>query len=119
LFSNSTLVYSDFNYNVDVSNDDFTFRIASQIQNVNLKQDFQYFPSAKSTWRFGLHLLRQRVSPASIDADETTAVNSLQLDDRVGAELAAYVSHEWKPTERLSLIYGVRLSSFLLFGPGV
>ncbi len=118
LFSNTTFVYSNFNYNVSIENDDFNFVIASRIQNYNLKQDFQFFSSSKSTWRFGANLLQQGISPANIDADENTAVNSLQLDDRKGMELAAYVSHEWKPTDRLSLSYGLRLNNFLLFGPG-
>lgn len=119
LFSNTTFVYSNFNYNVNIENDDFNFVIASRIQNYNLKQDFQLFSSSKSTWRFGVNLLQQGISPANIDADENTAVNSLRLEDRKGLELAAYLSHEWKPTDRLSLIYGLRLNNFLLFGPGM
>ena len=118
LFSNTTFVYSHFNYNVDIENDNASFGIASRIQNYNLKQDFQFFPSSKSTWRFGVNLLKQAISPANIDADENTSVNSLRLDDRQGVELAAYVSHEWKPMDRLSLIYGVRLTDYLLLGPG-
>jgi len=118
LFSNTTFVYSNFNYNVSIENDEFNFVIASRIQNYNLKQDFQFFSTSKSTWRFGVNVLQQGISPANINADENTAVNSLQLENRKGMELAAYLSHEWKPTDRLSLIYGLRLNTFLLFGPG-
>lgn len=118
LFSNTTFVYSNFNYNVNIENEEFNFVIASRIQNYNLKQDFQFFASNKSTWRFGVNLLQQGISPANIDADENTAVNSLQLEDRKGMELAGYISHEWKPIERLNLIYGLRVNNFLLFGPG-
>lgn len=118
LFSNTTFVYSNFNYNVNIENEEFNFVIASRIQNYNLKQDFQLFASNKSTWRFGVNLLQQGISPANIDADENTAVNSLRLEDRTGMELAGYLSHEWKPTERLNLIYGLRVNNFLLFGPG-
>ena len=118
LFSNTTLVYSNFNYNVNIENEEFNFVIASRIQNYNLKQDFQFFSSNRSNWRFGVNLLRQRISPANIDADEDTPVNSLRLEDRTGMEMAAYLAHEWKPTERLNIIYGLRLNTFLLFGPG-
>ncbi|WP_379020052.1 TonB-dependent receptor [Parapedobacter deserti] len=118
LFSNTTFVYSNFNYNVNIESDDFDFVIASRIQNLNVKQDFQLFSSARSTWRFGVNLLQQRISPASINAQEDTPVNSLLLPSRAGLEAAAYVSHEWEPVERLSLIYGIRLNNFLLFGPG-
>src|SRR5690606_16791733 len=117
-FSNTTAVYSNFNYNVNIESDDFNFVIASRIQNYNLKQDFQFFATNKSTWRFGVNLLHQGISPANIDADEETAVNSLQLENRKGLELAGYLSHEWKPTQRLNVIYGLRLTNFMLLGPG-
>src|SRR3546814_615192 len=117
-FSNTTAVYSNFNYNVNIENDDFNFVIASRIQNYNLKQDFQFFATNKSTWRFGLNVLHQEISPANIDADEETAVNSLRLENRKGLELAGYLSHEWKPTQRLNVIYGLRLTNFILLGPG-
>ncbi|WP_257667793.1 TonB-dependent receptor [Parapedobacter tibetensis] len=119
LFSNTTLVYSNFNYNVNIDNEDYDFVIASRILNYNLKQDFQLYATNKSTWRFGVNLLRQRISPANIDADEDTPVNSLQLEDRTGMELAAYISHEWNPTDHLNVVYGLRVNNFLLFGPGV
>src|SRR5690606_38608391 len=90
----------------------------SRIRNYNIKQDFQFYASNNSTLRFGVDLLQQRIRPASIDANEDTPVNSLQLEDRRGMELAAYISHEWKPTPQLSLIYGLRVNNFLLFGPG-
>src|SRR5690606_37555220 len=82
-----------------------------------LKQDFQFFPTSKSTWRFGVNVLQQGVSPANIDADENASVNSLELENRKGIELAAYLSHAWTPTDRLSLINGLRLNTFRLFVP--
>lgn len=118
MFSNTTLVFSNFNYNVTIDNDNFDFVIASRIGNYQAKQDFQFYASNKSVLRFGANLLHQRISPASIDADEDTPVNSIRLDDRRGMELAAYVSHEWTPTSALSLIYGLRINNFLLLGPG-
>lgn len=117
-FSNTTAVYSNFNYNVNIENDEYNFVIASRIQNYNLKQDFQFFATNKSTWRFGLNVLHQGISPANINADAQTAVNSLQLEDRKGVELAGYLSHEWSPLRRLNIVYGLRLTNFLLLGPG-
>src|SRR5690606_15864953 len=49
LFSNTTLIYSDFTYNVNVNNDDSNFTIASKIRNWNFKQDFSYYPNNKHT----------------------------------------------------------------------
>lgn len=117
-FSNTTAVYSNFNYDVHIQSDDADFAIASRIQNYNLKQDLQFFATSKSTWRFGFNILHQGVSPADIDADEETAVNSLRLESRKGLELVGYLSHEWNPTQRLNAVYGLRLTNFALLGPG-
>ncbi|WP_164112467.1 MULTISPECIES: TonB-dependent receptor [Sphingobacterium] len=118
LFSNTTLIYSDFTYNVNVSNDDSDFEIASKIENVNLKQDFSYYRNNLNTFRFGVNVLRQKISPASLNATNSSSVNSLDIEKRNGIELAAYGSHEWKPLNWLSVIYGVRLTDFLVKGPG-
>lgn len=118
LFSNTTLVYSDFNYHVTIGGDSFNFRIASNIRNANFKQDFQFVANGTNTFRFGVNGLFQRVSPSEIAAEESSRINSLQLERRHGLDAAGYVSHEWRPLERLNLTYGLRLNSFLLFGPG-
>ncbi|MFD1769051.1 TonB-dependent receptor [Sphingobacterium suaedae] len=118
LFSNTSLIYSDFTYNVQVSSDDSDFKIASKIRNWNVKQDFSLYADANSTIRFGVHALHQSIHPASLSAGENTAVNSIDVDSRQGIDVAAYASHEWKPSERLSFIYGVRLNDFMVMGPG-
>lgn len=118
LFSNTTLIYSDFTYNVNVSNETSDFTIASKIENFNLKQDFSYYANNKSTLRFGLNLLSQKISPASLVAAPDASVNTIQIESRHGIELAGYVSHEWKPFDWLSAIYGVRLTDFMVQGPG-
>lgn len=118
LFSNTSLIYSDFKYNVNIFSDNNDFAIASRIQNLNLKQDFNYFAGNHSNLRFGLNVMQQEISPAGIDASEESDVNSLKIENRRGIELAPYVSHEWKPMQRLSFIYGLRFNAFLLLGPG-
>lgn len=118
LFSNTTLIYSDFTYNVNVTNDDTDFRIASKIENFNLKQDFSYYRNNLHTFRFGVNLLRQKISPASLNAADNSSINSINIEKRNGTELAAYASHEWKPSDWLSLIYGLRLTDFMVQGPG-
>ncbi|WP_270090236.1 TonB-dependent receptor [Sphingobacterium sp. SYP-B4668] len=118
LFSNTSLIYSNFNYNVNVNDDSFDFKIASKINNWNLKQDFQYFANNNNTLKFGVHLLHQKISPASLNASGNSEVNSIIMEARKGLDVAAYFTHEWKPSDRLSVLYGVRLSDFLVLGPG-
>lgn len=118
LFSNTSLIYSNFNYNVNVNSDNNEFKIASKINNWNFKEDFQYFTNPKNTFKFGVHLLYQKISPASLNATGGSEVNSIFIEPRKGLDASAYFSHEWKPTDRLSMIYGIRLSDFFVLGPG-
>ena len=118
LFSNTSLIYSDFTYHVNVNNDDSDFTIASKIRNWNLKQDFSYYSNNNNIIRFGVNLLHQGISPASLEANDDSQVNSIEVDNRQGAEVAAYFSHEWKPNEQLSIIYGLRVNDFMVLGPG-
>lgn len=118
LFSNTSLIYGDFNYNVWVSNDDNNFGVASKIRNWNIKQDFSYYQNPISTWRVGIHVLQQAIYPASVKAGENTAVNPVDVDNRQGIEAAAYVSHTWQPADWLSVLYGLRVSDFMVMGPG-
>ena len=118
LFSNTTLIYSDFNYNVNVNSESTEFKIASKIQNYNLKQDFSYYLSNNNTLKFGLNVLRQTISPASLRADIDADLNSIEIEKRKGIEAAAYLSHEVKIKNWFSAIYGARFTNFMVLGPG-
>lgn len=118
LFSNTSFIYSDFTYNVDVNNDESEFVINSKIENLNLKQDFSYYANSRNTLKFGFNALKQKISPASLRATQTSAVNSLIIQKRHGIELAAYITHEWNPIYWLSMLYGLRATDFMVMGPG-
>ena len=117
LFSNTTLIYSDYNYtiqNVESGND---FKVTSLIRDLNLKQDYQYFANNRHTVRFGLNAIRHQIRPGNITSSETSSINDKQLEKRKGYEVAAYISDEMKLND-IILVYGLRLSSFSLLGPG-
>lgn len=118
LFSNTSLIYSEFNYNLAINGNTGDFDVASKIGNWNLKQDFSYYASNNSTFKFGLNALRQTVKPASLNATEDANVNAISIEKRNGLDMSGYLSHDWKATERLSLLYGLRLVDFMVMGPG-
>jgi hypothetical protein len=62
--------------------------------------------------------LKQKISPASLNANANSAVNSINIEKRHGIEVAAYVSHEWNPTYWFSVLYGLRATDFMVQGPG-
>lgn len=117
MFSNTTLIYSDYNYAIENFDNRSDFKVTSRIRDWNLKQDYQYFRSDQHTLKFGLNVNHHQIKPGSISSSSTSSVNDKEIGRRRGIELAAYISDEWK-LERFGLVYGLRLSSFSLLGPG-
>jgi hypothetical protein len=82
-----------------------------------LKQDFTYIFNPKNKLKFGANAIHHTITPGQIVSTDTTFTFPV-LQDRYAWENAAYVSHEWNPNERLSLIYGLRVNDFALTGDG-
>ena len=50
LFSNTSLIYSDYSYKGSITSGDATLSIESEIKDINLKQEFQYFLIPKTVF---------------------------------------------------------------------
>ena len=118
LFSNTSIVYSNYNYVIQsfISND--TFKATSQITDVNLKEDLAYSMGNNHTLKFGFNILHHDIAPGDISTSGNSSFNSKSTENRYGYENAAYVSDEWKPSNKLTFLYGLRLSGMFLLGPG-
>ena len=53
LFSNTSLIYSNYDYKIQITSGANDFNIFSQIRDWNLKQDYQYSINSKNNLRFG------------------------------------------------------------------
>ncbi|HUI28618.1 MAG TPA: TonB-dependent receptor [Candidatus Acidoferrales bacterium] len=117
-FSNTSLIYSDYEYTNDVGLGTNQFEITSGIQDANFKTDFQYFMTSGNTISFGLNSIYHTFFPGAITSSSTSSVNSLSLEHKYALENAAYISHQIGILSDLNLDYGLRVSSFTLLGPG-
>ena len=118
LFSNTSLIYSNYNYDIQSYLPGNNFNAVSQITDLDFKEDLQYFVSNSHTIKFGVDALHHNLAPGSITADANSSFNDKTIERRYGLETAAYISDEWHATDKLSLLYGFRLSDMFLFGPG-
>ena len=116
LFSNTSLIYSQYNYNIKIKSGANDFKIKSEIEDFNLKQDLQWFPNSKNTLKYGLNIIHHTVTPGQVEASEGSSVNAQPADPRTGLESAAYFTHEWKAAPHLSFLYGLRFSMFNVLG---
>ncbi|MEO0331620.1 MAG: glycosyltransferase, partial [Bacteroidota bacterium] len=118
LFSNTSLIYSDYDYKVSINDGDSDVEIGSAIQDLNLKQDFDYFLSNNHTLRFGGNLIYHTFVPGEITSSGEGRFGDTKVEDRYALEGAVYISDEHKINSSLSLRYGLRYSLFNALGPG-
>ncbi|MCB9248443.1 MAG: TonB-dependent receptor [Ignavibacteriales bacterium] len=118
LFSNSTLLYSDYNYDINIEDTEQSTTISSGIKDINFEQDFQYYFNSDNTFKFGINGVYHTFLPGEISVTGNTNFNSKKIDENYAIEANAYFGHELKVTELFKLNYGLRYSSFSLIGKG-
>ena len=118
LFSNTSLIYTKYSYKIRITNANNDIGFTSNIRDVDLKEDLQYYVNAENKIDFGLSAIHHTIAPGIISASASSSFNSLALQNKYSLENAAYVSHEWSPSDRWHLDYGLRLGSFIVLGPG-
>ncbi len=109
MFSNTSLIFSDYDYRINIENNINTASIGSRIQDWNFKQDFQYFPNNKHTFNFGYNAIFHTLKPVKEVIDEVTEVDN-------ALETAFYLTHKLNLYKRFKLDYGLRVSNFLVLG---
>jgi len=118
LFSNTSLIYSNYNYMIQSFITGNQFKATSAINDFNLKEDFQYFINPKHTLTFGINAVDHDLKPGSVTSTPTSVSNNNTVQSRYGIETAAYISDDWHVNKKINLMYGVRFSDILLLGPG-
>ena len=118
LFSNTSLIYSDYSYKIKINSNNNDIHITSDIRDLNLKEDLQYYGNADNKIDFGFSVIHHDISPGVISASQTSSYNSISLQNKYSLENAVYVSHEWTPYGQLHFNYGLRATSFSVLGPG-
>jgi hypothetical protein len=118
LFLNSSLIYSDYNYALNIGDVTKVPDISADIQDYNLKQDFQYFINTKNMLKFGVNSIYHIFSPGKVLASDENSVNYKEIEKKYALENALYTSHKMDVTYRLKINYGLRYSLFTILGPG-
>lgn len=117
LFSNTSLIHSNYDYKVGINNSDDGFSLTSIIDNWTLNHKFQYYMNNKNTLTFGISSQYHNITPGQVDSENTSLVFQ-ELENRYALENSVYFSNDWKPNSRLKVSYGAALNMFHLLGPG-
>lgn len=115
IFSNLSLIYSDYYYGLKLNFVEFDWN--SGIQNFNLKYDFKHYLTNKIKLQYGLNSIYYAFNPGDIKPTvESSGINPFRLTQKYAFENAIYLDAEHKVSDKLSLSYGLRLSTFHRLG---
>jgi hypothetical protein len=115
LFSNLSLIYSDYYYGLDL---DFVgFKWDSGIKNYNIKYDLKNYASDRFKLNYGLNAIYYDFNPGIIKpSDSNSGINFSQLDKKYAFEPALYINADQELSSAISISYGLRYSLFYRLG---
>ena len=115
LFSNLSLIYSDYYYGLDL--DFIGFKWDSGIKNYNIKYDFKNYISDKFKLNYGVNGIYYEFNPGTIKpSDADSGINFDQLDKKYAFEPALYINADHEISDKIELSYGLRYSMFYRLG---
>ncbi|QSE97058.1 TonB-dependent receptor [Fulvivirga lutea] len=117
LFSNTSLIASNFDYQLKFDDPAQGFDWRSNLQEFTFKEDLNYFLSTSNELEFGYHVTYRRFEPGDLKpTSETSLFSRQQLDEMFALDHAFYLGNQQKVSDRLTLRYGLRLSIFQNIG---
>ena len=119
LFSNTSLIFSDYNYKLGAGIEDFRFVWKSKLRDYTAKVDFDYFINTNNTLTFGVSSTIHRFDPGEVTVSGVADSGTVGLSRSNALDHAAYIGNEQRISNRLQLAYGGRLGIFQSIGEGV
>jgi len=118
LFSNTTIVYNDYNFSFGASQNDFEIRLSSGIRDLTAKADLDYYPSPQHKIRFGGLITYHTFIPNVLTGRQgDTRFEPNNNIKKFATESAAYLQDDWEISDRVKLHVGLRYSDFRQLGP--
>lgn len=114
LFVNTVFTFSDYNYRIKNTFDQFSVQLGSGIQDYNLKSDFSWFANGGHSVKFGVNAIWHRFLVNRFNASSGSGGDvDIKIGNRYnGQEFGVYISDDWVVSRRLSVNYGARVSAF-------
>lgn len=111
--------YDYYKYNINSgANSVNAFNLFFDIQQIYGKLNFVYFVNQKHAFDFGLSSLSYRLRPGVFEPlSEGSLVRRDTVQTEHALENAAYITHRFNATDKLSLSTGVRYSFYSYLGP--
>ncbi len=118
LFANTTAIFNNYNFTFKATQNNFEIKLASGIQDLSIKQDFDFYPYAKHKIKFGALYTFHKFTPSVISGKQDSVVfNPLNAQVKYAREGAAYFQDDWELSPKFQINAGIRYSFFQQVGP--
>jgi len=119
LIFNTSIIYSKYKYQNNFEGINNSKKWDAEIQNFNIKSDFDYYLSSNHYLTYGLGVDYFIISPGNLTSVDTLYYNTVQsLPVKKCILPSMYLSDKWDFSNSFSIQLGVRFSLFGLFGNG-
>jgi hypothetical protein len=118
LFMNTTLVFSDYQFNFEAEQQQFDFRLFSGVRDWNAKVDLNWFPSIVHNVKFGANYTYHTFTPSNVSARSgETEFDLGEIVKLYAHDAAVYFNDEWTISDKLTVSGGLRFTYFAQVGP--
>ena len=118
LFSNTSVVYNDYNFNFGANQNNFQINLLSGIKDWNVKEDFDLYPFTRHKVKFGAQYTYHTFIPDVVSGNQDSVKfmpNNAQK--KFAHEAAIYIQDDWDISDKLKINAGLRESAFQQTGP--
>ncbi len=120
LFSNLTLYYSNYDYQISFGEDSFDrFDWDAGIINYSAKPEFTWFVNPQNLVKFGGQVIVYEFIQGNAVGVSEGISSDISLPKKYGIESALFIENEHEVSPALSLNYGLRWSYFNFTGDGL
>ncbi|MEJ7766374.1 MAG: TonB-dependent receptor [Chitinophagaceae bacterium] len=118
LFANTSLVFNDYKFAFNASQNDFDISLASGIKDLTAKMDFDYYPAPQHKLKFGGLYTHHKFTPNIVSGRQDSIEFKPNTDGtKFANESALYIQDDWEISDKVQLNGGVRYSHFAQVGP--
>lgn len=113
LFSNTSVIYSDYSYQLGLKSGESTLNIHSRLKDWTLKEEFQFFPNSKNSIRFGFNSIYHNLTPNQFTGN---VIEEPLKKGRYSWENAVFANNTMELSKKFTIDYGLRLSAYSILG---
>jgi hypothetical protein len=117
LFSNTTLVFNNYNFAFNAVQNNLAFNVSSGIRDLTGKFDMDYYPAPQHKLRWGAqftyHTFKPNLVSGRTDSVDFTPNNAQR---KFANEIGLYLQDEWEVSDKIQVSAGIRYSGFTQIG---